>query len=255
MLILPVPTPRLNQGDDIVSLLLKNDIRDGDILVVSSKAVARIEGATIDLRKIQPTPEARKYAHECNQDPCFTQCVLDETKRMNGAVSGTCPFALLTILQPTDMKTGRILCPNAGVDQSNIEAGHAIGWPLDPVASIRLLQKKILEHKKYSKIGIILSDSCTRPGRLGVTAFALTCCGIDPFISNVGNEDLFGKKLRVTQEAVADQLATAANAVMGNAAQSIPVAIIRDHRLPSSDFCGWVPGIEPEEDLFRNFWR
>ena len=80
---------------------------------------------------------------------------------------------------------------------------------------------------------------------LGVTAFALVCVGLDPLLSQQGVEDLFGKPLRITTEAIADQLATAANFVMGNAGQSTPAAIIRAHGLRLSDFAGWVPGIEP----------
>ena len=186
----------------------------------------------------------------CHQDPRFTQAVLDETKRMNGVVAGTCPFALLTSLKPDGMETGRIFCPNAGLDQSNVESGFAIGWPRDPLKSIRKLQKSFsIFHFPFS---IVLSDSCCRPSRLGVTAFALVCAGIDPLRSEIGKNDLFGKRMRVTNEAIADQLATAANAVMGNTNQCCPAAIVRDHGYPPSDFCGWVEGIEAEEDMFRN---
>ncbi len=107
------------------------------------------------------------------------------------------------------------------------------------------------------RIGLLLSDSSCRPSRQGVTAFALTVCGFDPVRSDIGKKDLHGNALRITQEAVADQLATAANMVMGNAAQCIPAAVIRDHDIPLSDFCGWVDGIEPEDDLFRDMlgWK
>ena len=74
--------------------------------------------------------------------------------------------------------------------------------------------------------------------------------GLDPLLSQKGKTDLFGKPLKITTEAVADQLATAANFLMGNAAQSIPAVIIRDHGLTLSDWEGWIPGIEPEKDLF-----
>ncbi len=141
------------------------------------------------------------------------------------------------------MKSGRILCPYAGLDRSNISSGYAIGWPQDPVRSVAVLQKAI-------GLPVIISDSCSRPGRLGVTAFALAACGIDPVRSEIDSKDLFGRPLRLTNEAVADQLATAANAVMGNADQSTPGAIIRDSGIPESDFCGWVPGIDPALDMF-----
>lgn len=234
----------LRSGSDLASEILKNaKLEPGDIVVLSSKAIATTEGAVVNLKNIVPSPEAIKYAKICNQDPRFTECVLQEMKRMNGTVASTCPFALLTSLKPNGMKTGRILCPNAGMDQSNVQEGSAIGWSKDPVRSAQELRKSL-------GVPVIISDSCCRPSRLGVTAFALVCCGIEPLRSEVGTKDLFGKTMRVTYEAVADQLATAANAVMGNTAQCIPAAIIRDCGLPSSDFCGWVDGIEPEEDIF-----
>ena len=245
MHILPIPTRLLKSGDDLPKILREtNLLKSNDILVISSKAVATCEGAAIDLSKMNVTEEAKALAKKCNQDETFTQAVLEETKRLNGEVIGTSPYALLTSLRPTGSKKGRILCPNAGLDRSNIQKGFAIGWPKECVKSVQNLYSSL-------KLPIILSDSCCRPGRLGVTAFALVCAGIGPLKSEVGHKDLFGLSLRVTQEAVADQLATAANAVMGNAGQSVPAAIIRDHGFPKSNFCGWVDGIEEDDDLFR----
>lgn len=248
MQILPIATATLRPGDDLAALLTKQ-VQDGDILVVSSKALSMIEGRLIDLASITPTEEAETYAETCRQDPAFTQAVLDETKRLNGEVAGTCPWALLTSVKPAGMKTGRILCPNAGLDQSNVEKGKAIGWPEDPVKSVAELRKNL------GNVGIILSDSCCRPGRLGVTAFALATSGIDPLLSQVGKKDLFDRELKFTHEAVADQLAVAANAVMGNANQSVPAAIIRDHGFALSDYEGWVEGIEKDEDLFGDILK
>ena len=99
-------------------------------------------------------------------------------------------------------------------------------------------------------IAVILSDSCCRPRRWGVTAYALAVAGIDPLHDQKGAHDLYGREIRITQEAVADQLATAANMLMGNADASTPAVIMRDHKTPLSDYEGWVPGIAREEDLF-----
>ena len=244
MQIIPVHTGILEKGDDLASEILKNSrMESGDILVISSKAVASIEGASIALKNLVASPEAIKLSNDCDLDRSFIEAILQETKRMNGLVAGTSPFALLTSLKPTGIKTGRILCPNAGMDQSNIDPGCAIGWPIDPVRSAKKLRQSL-------DIPVIISDSCCVPMRLGVTAFALVCAGIEPLRSEIGTQDLFGKTMRVTYEAVADQLSTAANAVMGNSAQCIPAAIIRNSGIPSSDFCGWVEGIEEGKDMF-----
>lgn len=251
MHILPIRTVVLEPGMDLATEILKSaDIKSGDIIVVSSKAMAICENASVTLDSFTPSDEAKKYAALCNQDPALTEFILHETARMHGRVAGTSPFVLLTELRPQGMK-GTILCPNAGVDQSNIASGMAVGWPKDPVQSAVILQAD-LEEKTGVSVGIIVSDSGCMPARLGVTAFALTCAGLDPVKSEVGSEDLFGKPLLFTQEAIADQLATAANAAMGNAGQSTPAAVIRGHGLPHADFAGWVDGIDPNDDIFKD---
>ncbi len=250
MLILPIRTGLLKSKSVLAEELLKDaDLKPGDILVVSSKAVATCEGAAIDLQHIKLSKEAVKISKETKQNSQFTQAVLNEVKRLKGSVVGTSPSAILTELRPRGMK-GIILCPNAGMDQSNISANFAIGWPKDPVKSAMNL-KVALEKKSNVSIAIIISDSCCLPSRAGVTAFALSCAGIRPVRDERGSKDLFGNKLKITQEAIADQLATAANTVMGNANQSIPAAIIREHNLELSEFVGWVDGIEPKEDIFN----
>lgn len=244
MLIVPIHTRTLETGSDLASELRKTPIEQGDIIVISSKAVATAEGAAIDLSTIQPSTQAREFAKKTGQQPAFAEAVMREATRMNGKVVGTCPGALLTMLRPKGMK-GILLCPNAGLDLSNVPSGWTVGWPKNPVESARRLQKTL-------GAPVIITDSACPPTRRGVTAFALCCAGLNPVRDERGNKDLFGTQLRITQEAVADQLAVAANAVMGNAAQSAPAAIVRDHGFALSDFCGWVDGIEPSDDIFRD---
>ena len=259
MLILPVHTPVLHAGDDLATILSAGiALQDGDIIVLSSKAVATTEGAAIDLRTIHPSADAKALAarpHRTVQprdalDSALMQAVLDETARMHGRVRNERPGVVLTELRPDGFPHGVLLVPNAGMDRSNIESGFAVGWPHDPVASAARLHAALSTDTR--RVAIIIGDSCCHMGRLGVTALALTVRGIDPHHALMQTTDLFGRAFVHTQEAVADQLATAANAVMGNAAQSTPAAVIRDHGIPFTDFSGWVPGIEPDEDLFRH---
>ncbi len=252
MQILGVLTPLLRHRDDLGEILTSRcRLQDGDIVIVSSKAIATVEGADFDETTVTPGKNALSLALRCKQDPAFTELIIRETERMHGSVVGTCPSVLLTSLKPDGLKTGRILCPNAGLDHSNVQAGHVIGWPFDPVRSAKALRQDLMK-RSGKRIGVIISDSCSHPGRLGVMAFALVCAGIDPMRNDIGTSDLFSRPLQFTQEAIADQLATAANAVMGNAAQSIPAAIVRDHGLALTDFSGWVDGIDEEDDLFRD---
>jgi coenzyme F420-0:L-glutamate ligase / coenzyme F420-1:gamma-L-glutamate ligase len=262
MRLIPVPTPLLSKGDDLVEPIIRAGLAHGDIVVVSSKAVATIEGRLIRLSTITPSTEAEEWSRRCGRSPAFRQAVLDEAERMNGRILPGCPEAMLTELKPTGLPSGVILVANAGLDESNAPEGFAVGWPADPVASVRRLCREIEKCLPPAPapatgrglgIGTILSDSTCRPRRFGVTAMALTVSGLDPLRSLVGTHDLYGKELQMTQEAIADQLATAANILMGNAAESIPAVIIRDHGIPLSDYEGWVPGIEPEEDLFGGY--
>lgn len=248
MQILGIKTPLLKQGDDLAALFAKEQLRDGDIIVISSKAVATVEGAAIDLQTLEISPEAEEWAVRSGRSAAFRQAVLNETVRMHGKVVASTLQLMMTELFPEGME-GSILVPNAGLDESNTTEGTAIGWSLDPVASAKNL-RDALQTKTGKSVAIIISDSCSRPRRLGVTAFALTACGIDPIRDLIGSPDLFGNPLHLTQEAIADQLATAANFVMGNADNATPAAIIRDHQLKLSEFCGWVPGIDPQRDMF-----
>lgn len=245
MQLIAIPTPLLKPGDDLVKILRDHAlIQTNDILVISSKAIATVEGRAIDLRTIRATDQARELAKTHGGTPEFRQAILEETERMHGTILTGCPQAMLTELKPDGLTTGSILVANAGLDESNVDAGYAIGWPLDPVRSASMLHH-ILGNP------IIISDSTCRPRRLGVTAIALAVAGFDPVRSLVGSSDLFGKKLRMTNEAIADQLATAANILMGNADQSVPAVIVRDHGIPQTEYVGWVPGIAAQEDLFQ----
>ncbi len=240
-----IATGLLQPGDDLAAKLAASEaIRPGDILVVSAKAAATCEGNLIKLSTLQVTPEARRHSELTKKSPAFCQAVLNETERMHGKVIGDAPAALLTELTPDGMEQGSLLAINAGVDSSNVPEGCVVGWPKDPVETARSLSKAL-------GIPVIISDSCCMPRRWGVVAIALTCCGVDPIESFIGTQDLFNTPLSVTREARADQLAVAANAAMGNAAQATPAAVIRKHGIPSSDFCGWVPGIAAQEDIFR----
>ncbi|NOS67810.1 MAG: hypothetical protein HOO67_05625 [Candidatus Peribacteraceae bacterium] len=293
MLVLPIKTPVLKTGDDLAALLCAGaEILPGDIVVVSSKAVATVEGAAIDLSLITPSDAARELSEKTGRSPQFSEAVLQECRRLHGTIVGTCIGGGLTDVRPSldtrrdgatrdDKNVWSILVASAGLDESNAGTGFAIGWPKDPVLSARKLREELEKRTKGHKgrksdkrdkgnplplsplrhlsplppsLAVIITDSCCRPRRLGVTAFALTVSGLDPLQPNTG-PDLFGRPLRMTTEAAADQLATAANFLMGNGAQSVPAVIIRDHGLTLSDWEGWVPGIEPEKDLFRDILR
>lgn len=252
MRILPVRTRLLSAGDDLAQIIAESvDLEPGDIIVVSSKVAATAEGASVKLSDLTPSVASQKLLADYKKSPEHREFLFREIMKMNGSVIRTTESVVLTELKP-DGLDGSLLVPNAGIDESNIEKGWIIGWPKDPVETVRKLRASLSKHLKCKKgIAVILSDSGLSPRRSGVTAFALTVAGIDPLHDRRGTLDLFDREMLLTVEAVADQLATAANFVMGNADESTPAAVIRDHGLALSDFEGWVPGIERERDIYN----
>lgn len=249
MQILPLHTPLLRAGSDLAAALLAPGIiRPGDIVAVSSKAVATCEGAGYALSSLDISEEAHDAAAKTGRTAAFCEAVLRETAALNGRVVGACPGALLTEVTPAGLRTGSLLVPNAGLDTSNVPPDRAIGWPADSAASASALRAAL-------GAAVIITDSCCVPRRLGVLAFALAVSGLPPHRNEIGQKDLYGAELRITVEATADQLAVAANAVMGNARQSCPAAVIRDHGIPLTDDGGWVPAMPAEKDLFRELFR
>lgn len=247
MELLPLKTGLLKKGDDLVAALrTAGEIRPDDVLVITSKIVATCEDAFYDLMTIAVSDEARAEAEQTGRSPEFCQAVLDETARMHGNVVGRCPGALLALVHPEPGVW--IVAANAGMDQSNVPEGTALGWPKDSAASAKKLSGEL-------GCPVIVIDSCCTPLRAGITAYALACAGIDPIRDERGTPDLFGKPLRITQDNVVDELAAAASLLMGNAAQATPAVLVRSHELPPSGFAGWIPTFPPEQDLFRDVFR
>jgi coenzyme F420-0:L-glutamate ligase / coenzyme F420-1:gamma-L-glutamate ligase len=252
--ILPIYTRPLAPHDNLVEELLKNapTLQPNDIIVVSSKVIALTEDVAISLDTLIPSTVAKTLSLP-TVPPSVAEAIIRETTRLNGRIIPGCPYAILTELRPAGLD-GSLLVPNAGLDQSNTLPGTVIGWPQDVVKSVKRLQRELFTRTGLH-LGVLISDSCCHLGRLGVVAMGLACAGFDPIRSLGGQTDLQGRALRITNEAVADQLATAANMIMGNDAQSIPAAIIRNHGVALSKYLGWVPSMEPREDLFAGLLR
>ena len=127
-----------------------------------------------------------------------------------------------------------ILIANAGIDQSNAEEGKAIMWPKDPEKTTREIWNKLKKERKINNLGIIMNDSRCVPLRSGTIGFALATAGFEAVEDEIGKPDLFGKKMRVTKKAVADMLASAANFLMGDCSEAVPLVIIRDAKVKFS---------------------
>jgi coenzyme F420-0:L-glutamate ligase/coenzyme F420-1:gamma-L-glutamate ligase len=237
--------PEVRQGDD-VGLLIAEAVRQtgisllsGDVVVVTQKIVSKGEGRFIDPATVQPSPLAVAFAEQTGRSPADVEIALREARR----VVRMAPNALIL-----ETRHG-FVCANAGVDHSNVEGGLALLLPEDPDASAaRIRERLAAETEVY--VPVIISDTFGRPWRMGQTNVAIGIAGMSAFNDYRGQLDSQGREMRVTQLAVADELASAAELVQ-NKVDQVPVAIIRGY--------GYVPGdgkatelVRPaEKDLFR----
>jgi coenzyme F420-0:L-glutamate ligase len=187
----------------------------GDVVAVASKVVSACEGRIVTLRKVRVSPRAKRLARKWKIDPHLTALVLREADEILGGVPGF----LLTV------KNG-ILTPNAGVDLKNSPPGMATLWPGDPDRSARNLRAS-LERRYATRVGVEIVDSHVTPLRLGTVGLAIGVSGFLPVLDSRKRSDLFGRTIKVTQTNVADDLAAAAQLLMGEAAERIGAVLIR----------------------------
>ncbi|MGB8218955.1 MAG: coenzyme F420-0:L-glutamate ligase [Methanoregula sp.] len=215
---------------------------EGDILILAETSVATAEGNVVRLDSVTPSPRAQQLAEKYHMDPRTVEVVLAESDSVVGGIPG---FLLC-------MKHGTLL-PNAGVDASNAPPGCIVPLPKDPDASAVRIRDEIA-HRCHVRIGVIVADSRTHAMRLGCSGVAIGCAGITSVIDDRGRSDLFGRKLEVTKRAVADNIASAAELVMGEADECTPAAIVRGLGMPIGDQVG-VDTIDADECLFMGVFR
>ncbi len=195
----------------------KLSLRDGDIVVICQKIVSKAENRYVELDTVSPSERARELAALCEKDARLVELVLQESS------------AVLRCVKDVLIVRHRLgfIVANAGIDQSNIaEAAHrALLLPQDPDRSARAVYDTLAQRLGV-RAGIIISDSFGRPWRLGVCGTAIGCSGLNPLIDLRGKPDRFGRSLRVTQVAVADEIAAAAALLMGEADEGRPVVLV-----------------------------
>lgn len=243
MQVLGIKTDLINPGDNLAKALQKGlqdcglSLQDGDILVVSESVVATAEGRVVDLDDVVPGSKARALALRYDKDPREMELILRESDLVVGGIPGV----VLTMNQGS-------LFPNAGIDHSNAPPGHVVLFPSDPHKTAAEIAAGIAPGKR---IGVIIGDSRTHPLRLGCVGVALACHGLEPVEDARGQKDLYGRPLLITRKAVADNLVSAAQIVMGEGDESIPAAIIRGSPVKvRKDAACEIPRIAPEECMY-----
>lgn len=224
---------------DIILSSTKEKILDGDILVISQKIISKQEGRVVTLSDVIPSDLALGIASEYNKDPKLVEVILSESKRI---------VRMENEIIIVETNHG-FVCANAGVDESNIESGTATLLPLNSDKSAESIREKI-QDKTKKKIAVLVSDTFGRAFRMGQTDCAIGIAGITPILDYEGTKDSFGKILRVTAIAIADEICSAAELVMGKTLHC-PVVIVRNYNYNESS-AKIKSIIRPEnEDLFR----
>ncbi len=234
--------PELDEGDDLGSLLVEaathaGGLEAGDILVVAQKAVSKVEGRIVHLSDVEPSAHARELAGD--EDARRIEVILRESRDI---VRMRPPL----IIAET---THGFVCASAGVDASNAKGpGTVVLLPLDPDASADRLRERVRELAGVD-VGVIVSDSFGRPFRRGTTDVALGVSGLAPLRDLRGRRDSAGYELHATEIAVADELAGAAELVMGKT-EGVPAVIVRGVTA-AGEGSGADLLMPRERDLFR----
>ena len=241
--------PDVQPGDDVAGLILDALQRvglalvDGDVVVVTQKIVSKAEGCAVNLACVEPSPEAQTLAAAMDKDPRLVEVILRGSRGIVRQREGT-------LIMET--RHGWI-CANAGVDRSNVagpEGEIALTLPEDPDASAQHIRAGLMAATN-TDVAVIITDTHGRPWRLGTVNVALGVAGMLPIADLRGQPDMFGYALRVTTVARADELAAAAGLVTGQAAEGLPVVVIRGAEYPRGDGRATDMQRPPEKDLFR----
>lgn len=244
--------PLVEPGDDLAGLILDAlagnglDLQSGDVLVLAQKIVSKAENRYRYLDEVTVSPEAAALAAEVGKEPALVQIILDESVQVLRYRKG----GVLIV----EHRLGFIQA-NAGVDRSNISAPdgreRVLLLPENPDASAAALRQQLRARTGVAP-ALIINDSAGRPWRNGITSFAIGLSGFQPVRDCIGQCDLFGRPLEITQVAVADELACAASMLMGQGNEAVPVVLIRGMNLPVDEQATARALLRPlAEDLFR----
>ena len=239
--------PLVKPGDDLAGLIqaaLKTSelsLQNGDVLVLAQKIVSKSENRYVSLEDVEASARAQQLATLCNKDPRLVEIILGESK---GVVRARRDVLIV------EHRLGYILA-NAGVDASNVgDEGRVLLLPVDPDGSSQALRYS-LKAATGLDVGILINDSWGRAWRMGTIGTAIGLAGVPGVEDLRGREDLFGRKLRSSELAVADELASAASLVMGQAGEGHPVVLVRGFPYPLRESSS-AEMIRPRSlDLFR----
>lgn len=233
-------------GDDLAAVLLAalsqhhQRLEDSDVIVVTQKIVSKAEGRMVDLATITPSDFAHNLAAQGRKDATYYEVVLQESRRIVKMDRG---------VLITETHHG-LICANAGVDESNVQGERVVTLlPADPDQSAARLQTALSEQAGV-QVAVIISDTFGRPWREGQLNIAIGVAGLDPLLDYSGIRDPYGYTMQASALAIGDELASAAELVMGKV-DAIPAAIIRGYPYAPANGSAQRLIRSPKTDLFR----
>ena len=240
--------PQVTTGDHLGNIIADSiaaanlSLKDGDVLVVAQKIVSKAEGRTVRLGDIKASDAAIELAKTTDKEPAIVQLILNESS----SIVRHRPGVIIA-----KHKQGWILA-NAGIDRSNVteREDEVLLLPEQPDATANQLRDD-LAARYASTIGVIIADSVGRPWRMGTTGMTLGSAGVEALVNLRGRQDMFGRILEVSEHAVADSIASAAELLLGEANEATPVVIVRGLNEGYSAQNSTVLLRPTEEDMFR----
>jgi coenzyme F420-0:L-glutamate ligase/coenzyme F420-1:gamma-L-glutamate ligase len=235
--------PLIEPNDDIAQIICtaaanqNTPLHNKDILVITQKIISKSEGRIVKLNTVQVSPFAQHVSKITEKDPRIIELILREAKSLVRMIG----HHLIT-----ETQQGWI-CANSGLDQSNVSGGDAVTLlPQDSDQSAQRIRQQI---RKYTgkDVAVLISDTFGRPFRLGHTDICIGIAGLSPLLDLRGQLDLFGYQMRVKRTAIGDELASAAELVIGNCQEQIPAAIIRGYTYTTDNFAKAIDAIMPRE--------
>ena len=212
--------PKVNFLNILLESIKNNNqiIKNGDIIVIAQKIISKNEGRSVNLNNIIPSSSSIALGRKINKDPRIVELILQESRKI---------IRVFENIIITETHHG-FICANAGIDQSNVSKSknRVLLLPRDPDKSADTIRKEIYE-KTRKNIAILITDTFGRPFRMGQTNIAIGIAGINALKNYKGKPDMFGKIMKVTEIAIVDEIAGAAELVMGKT-EGIPIAIVRN---------------------------
>ena len=241
MQIIPVHIEKeIVPSDDLSSMILDSEkLDDGDIVVIAQKIISKQEGRLVRLTDVTPSLLSQGISSQYQKDSRIVELILSESRRIVRMHGG------ILIVETNN----GFVCANAGIDESNVEEGYATLLPVNSDISAKRIRNEIFE-QTGKNVAVIISDTFGRPFRMGQTNVAIGVSGLNPVLDYAGTLDSFKRILRVSAIAIADEISSASELVMGKSLKC-PVAIVRNYSFEFEDVAVDMLLRTEREDLFR----